>query len=89
MERSSRWMAVSGATGFTFFLVANFTHVFAGSSIVAAILQLVVNAFVFTVWKKAFRTSSGFKKFVAFWGVIVPIVMATTTIWRVLLPFLF
>ena len=86
MEKSSRWMAVSGATGFTFFLVANFTHLFAGSSLTAGLLQLCVNAFVFVTWGEAFRASSGFKRFVAFWGVVVPIVMGAITLWRVLLP---
>ena len=86
MDKNSKWMAISGLTGFSFFLIANFTHIFVGSSLLAGFLQLCINAFVFIVWKKAFSQSSGIKKFVAFFGVVVPIVMATITIWRVLIP---
>jgi len=85
-DKNSRWMLVSGLTGFTFFLIANFTNFFAGLNMLAGWLQLCVNAFVFLVWKKAFLQSCGFKKFVAFFGVVVPVVMASITIWRVLLP---
>lgn len=86
IDHNSKWMVISGLTGFSFFLIANFTNLFAGANVLAGCLQLCVNAFVFTVWTKAFLQSIGFKKFVAFFGVIVPIVMATITIWRVLLP---
>lgn len=79
-------MIVSGITGITFFLIANFTNLFVGSSVLAGCLQLCVNAFVFVVWKRAFSQSWGFKKFVAFFGVVVPVVMALTTILRVLVP---
>jgi hypothetical protein len=79
-------MAISGLTGFSFFLVANFTSLFSGASVVAGCLQLCVNAFVFIVWTRAFRESSGLRKFVAFFGVVVPVVMASVTIWRVLIP---
>lgn len=85
VNKNSKWMTISGFTGFVFFLVANFTDFFVGSSILAGCLQLCVNAFVFTVWTKAFMQSSGFKKFVAFFGVVVPIAMAGITIWRVLI----
>ena len=86
LKHQKLWMAISGATGFSFFLVANFTNVFAGLSLVAGVLQLAVNAFVFIVWHKAFVERTGFGKFVAFWGVVVPIVMASITIWRIFLP---
>lgn len=79
-------MAISGATGFSFFLIANFTNILVGLSVVAGVLQLVVNAFVFIVWHKAFAERTGFARFVAFWGVIVPVVMAAVTIWRIFLP---
>lgn len=79
-------MVISGLTGFSFFLVANFTSLFSGASVLAGCLQLCVNAFVFIVWTRAFRQSSGFKKFVAFFGVAVPVVMAIITLWRVLIP---
>jgi hypothetical protein len=83
---SSRWMAASGATGFAFFLIANFTNVFTGASLLAGCLQICVNAFVFTVWARAFVESRGLKKFVAFFGVAIPAFMAGVTFWRVLLP---
>lgn len=79
-------MIVSGITGFSFFLIANFTDLFAGSSVLAGCLQLCVNTFVFIVWTKAFIQSRGLKRFIALFGVIIPVVMASITIWRVLLP---
>jgi lipopolysaccharide export LptBFGC system permease protein LptF len=86
MKRQRLWMAISGMTGLSFFLIANFTSLFSGASVIAGILQLGVNAFVFVVWGKAFKQSSGLQKFVAFWGAVVPIVMALITTVRVLLP---
>jgi len=86
MDRNSVWMAVSGATGFIFFLVANFTVLFHGSAVLAGIVQVCINAFVFSVWLKAFQESTGVKKFVALFGVVVPVVMASITMWYVLLP---
>ena len=82
------WMAMSGIMGFSFFGIANFTNLFVGSNAIAGILQLAINAFVFIVWTIAFMKSSGFKKFVAFFGVIVPVIMAIITTWRVLIPFI-
>jgi len=79
-------MAISGATGFSFFLIANFTTLFVGSAIIAGSLQLAVNCFVFLVWRQAFIKQAGFAKFVAFWGVAVPIVTASITLLRVFLP---
>ena len=79
-------MTVSGIMGLGFFLIANFTNVFVGLAVIAGLCQLAVNTFVFVVWGKAFKQSSGFKKFVAFFGVIVPLIMASVTMWRVLLP---
>ena len=86
MDKNSKWMTISGIVGFSFFLVANFTRLFVGLNVFAAFLQIGVNILVFVVWKKAFLQSYGLKKFIAFFGVIVPIFMATITIWRVLLP---
>jgi hypothetical protein len=79
-------MLISGITGFSFFLTANFTNLFTGSAMIAGCLQLAVNGFVFIVWSKAFMHSSGLKKFVAFWGTVVPVVMGSITLWRVFLP---
>jgi len=87
VKHQKLWMGVSGLTGFSFFLIANLTNLFAGSSVIAGVIQLAVNAFVFVVWYKAFTNSSGFQRFVAFWGVLVPLFMAAITVYRVLLPF--
>ncbi len=86
MDKDSKWMALSGATGVTFFLIANFTNLFTGSSVLAGCIQICVNTFVFIVWGKAFRQRTGFKKFVAFFGVVVPVIMASITLCRVLIP---
>jgi hypothetical protein len=85
-DKNTIWMVISGATGFSFFLIANFTNIFIGLSVTAGILQLFVNAFVAIVWGKAFIQSSGLKKFVAFVGTVVPAIMASITIVRVILP---
>ncbi|MES3004593.1 MAG: hypothetical protein V4690_00605 [Patescibacteria group bacterium] len=86
MNRNSLWMAISGVTGFLFFLVANLSELFVGLNLLAGSLQLCLNIFVFTVWLKAFRELKGLKKFVAFWGVCVPVVMASYTLYKVFLP---
>lgn len=88
VNRNSLWMAVSGITGLVFFLIANFTNVFVWLTVIAGFCQLAVNTFVFVVWNKAFRQSSGFKKFVAFFGVVGPLVTASITVWRVVLPWI-
>lgn len=85
-DRNSLWMAISGTIGLLFFLIANFTDLFTGSSVIAGCLQLCVNTFVFVVWTKGFVKSRGLKRFIAFFGVVVPIIMASITIWRVLIP---
>lgn len=86
MNKNSKWMVVSGLAGVSFFLIANFTDFFTGSSVLAGCIQLCVNAFVFVVWGKAFLESFGFKKFIALFGVVVPVIMASITICRVLVP---
>jgi hypothetical protein len=88
-DKHLRRMAASGLTGFTFFLIANFTDVFVGLDVAAGILQLFVNTFVLVVWAKAFRESVGLKRFIAFFGIVVPIGMAAVTTCRVLLPAFF
>ena len=85
MKSSSLWMSISGGLGFGCFLIANFTHLFRSSSKIAAVLQLAINLFVFIAWSYSFFTSDGLKKFIAFFGIVVPIVMATITIRRILL----
>lgn len=84
--KNSLWMLISGITGFSFFLIANFTNLFIGSALIAGCIQLAVNGFVFIVWSKAFKQSFGFKKFIAFCGTVVPVVMGSITLWRVFLP---
>mgnify|MGYP000179714435 CR=1 FL=1 len=85
MKNSSFWMVVSASPGFVLFLIANFTSWFHGINVTAAVLQLVANTLVVIVWRKAFVDSVGFKKFIAFFGIVVPIVLASVTIYRVLL----
>lgn len=86
MRSQTLWMAVSGLLGFSFFLIANLTNVFVELNVGAGFIQLVLNAFVFVTWLRGYRTSSGIKKFIAFWGVVMPVVMATITLVRVILP---
>lgn len=86
MKHQKLLEVISGATGLGLALIANLTNVFVGSAVVAGVLQLAVNVFVFIVWRKAFVERTGFAKFVAFWGVVVPVGMAAITIWRILLP---
>jgi hypothetical protein len=78
-------MSLSGGMGLAFFLIANFTQLFVGANQIAAVIQLAINAFVFVVWTKAFTHSTGRKKFVAFFGIVVPIIMASITVYRVLM----
>ena len=85
-DKNSLWMTISGTMGLLFFLIANFTDLFTGSSVLAGCLQLCVNTFVFVVWTKGFLKSRGLKRFIAFFGVVIPIIMASITIWRVLIP---
>lgn len=83
-------MTISGVTGATFFYVANFSNLLRDFSLIAGLLQLMVNAFVFYSWREGYKeeTSWNFAKFVAFWGVVIPIVMASVTVWRVFIPML-
>lgn len=83
---SKKWRVISGIAGLTFFIIANFTNIFAGLNVLAGFLQIMVNVFVFACWAKAYPRCRGFERFVTFIGVIVPPIMAGITIWRVLLP---
>lgn len=82
------WMAVSGSCGLAFFFMANFTHYLERNRVFAGFAQIAVNVFVFVSWGAGFLQSSGFLKFIAFWGVVVPIVMAAVTTVRVIIPWL-
>lgn len=86
VKNSTFWMVLSGSMGFAFFLIANFSTLFAGANQIAAVIQLAINIFVFVVYTKAFIHSTGLKKFIAFWGIVFPVVMASITIYRVLWP---
>ncbi len=88
-DKHSTWMLISGIIGFTFFLLANFARLFAGSSVLAGWMQLCVNAFVFCCWSKAFLARKEFwPKIFAGIGTVFPPIMATITIVRVLIPWL-
>ncbi|QQG50328.1 MAG: hypothetical protein HZB70_01995 [Candidatus Berkelbacteria bacterium] len=86
MKNSTFWMILSGSMGFAFFLIANFSHVFQGANQIAAVIQLAINVFVFVVYWRAYFHSNGLKKFIAFFGIVFPVVMASITIYRVLWP---
>lgn len=88
-SNSKKWRIISGTTGVTFFFIANCTDFFEGLNVLAGSLQIVINVFVFITWMKAYLRCCGLEKFVTFFGVIIPPVMAGITIWRVLLPAVF
>ncbi len=83
---SKKWRIISGTAGLSFFFIANCTHFFENLNVLAGCLQIMVNVFVFVCWMKAYPRCHGFEKFVTFIGVVFPPVMASITIWRVLLP---
>lgn len=73
------WMAVSGATGFSCFVIIHFTKLLK-TPVYAAMLQLLANTFVFISWGRGFLEMEGFAKLFAFGGTVVPIIMATITV---------
>jgi len=79
-------MIVSGVLGVTFFVTANFTNIFMGLNIISGVIQISINIFVFVMWLRGFSESKGFMKFVAAWGVIVPVVLTSVTLYRVIIP---
>ncbi len=80
-------MALSSVTGLVFFLIANFTDLFAGLNVVSVLIQILINIFVFVTWLRGYRTSHGRERFVTFFGVIAPPLLAGTTLYRVIIPF--
>jgi hypothetical protein len=84
LETNTIWMIVSGAMGFAFFFIANFSRWFKGANQIAAYIQLAINAFVFVSYSTAIDDSVGLKKLIAIAGSIIPIIMASITIYRVL-----
>lgn len=85
-HKHNQMMALSGILALSFFLVANFTSIFIEIKVLAGIIQLILNAFVFVTWLAGYKRSVGFKKFVAAWGVAVPVIMAAITLFRVIFP---
>ena len=77
-------MALAGVLGLSFFVLANFGAL--GSGAIFGVIQIAINSIVFVVYLNGYKKTTGFTKFVAVVGVIVPIVMASITLWRVLLP---
>jgi len=88
LNNDARWMMASGAMAFTFFVISNFTTLFVGSTVIAACLQLTFGTLVFIVWSRTINRSKGLRKLVAIIGTAVPVVMASITVYRVLLPWL-
>lgn len=87
MHNHHRWMAMSAATGLAFFVIANLTDFFAGLNIVSGLIQIAINVFVFVTWLRGYRSSQGRKRFLAFFGVVAPPVLAGITLYRVIVPF--
>lgn len=85
-NRNRLAMGITGAVGFLFFLIANFTHIFEGANIAAGLIQLAINAAVFLAWGRNFLQTQGKERLFSLGGVLVPPVMAAITVWRVLLP---
>jgi len=82
-------MALSGATGLSMFLLANFyLKKHKGWRLATALLQITANAFVFASWLVGFlqATPGTLTQLVALIGFIVPIIMASITLFRVVLP---
>lgn len=90
MKHKNDWlMVLSAFLGFSFFLIANFTEIFIQLNVIAGIIQIVFNGFVFVTWLKGFKESNGFKKFVAAWGVVVPVLLTLITLFGVIIPVIF
>lgn len=87
MRNNRRWMAISAVTGLAFFLIANLTDFFVGLNVVFGLLQIVINIFVFVTWLRGYRSSHGRERFLAFFGVIAPPILAGITLYRVIIPF--
>ena len=82
-----RWMAISAVTGLAFFLIANLTNLFLGLNVVSGLIQIAINIFVFVTWLHGYRGSHGRARFLAFFGVIAPPILAGITLYRVIIPF--
>ena len=87
-DKHSKLMMATGLISFLFFLISNYTDFFLASRVFAGFIQLCINTFVIIVCKNALPHSRGIKKFFAVYGIVVPITLATITIWRVFAPFI-
>lgn len=85
-DKHSKLMTTAGLVSFLFFLISNFTNFFIGSRVLAGCIQLCINTFVIIVCKNALPHSKGVKKFFAFYGIVIPVILAIVTIWRVFIP---
>lgn len=80
------WMAVSGLSGFMFFLLTNFCTPLHELRVLTGCIQLCINGFVHLTWKNGFRQAKGIFRLIALIGCLIPLCMASITIIRVLLP---
>jgi hypothetical protein len=53
----------------------------------SGLIQIVLNIFVFMTWLRGYRASHGSERFLAFFGVIAPPILAGITFYRVIIPF--
>lgn len=86
MNNHKKWMAISAVTGLAFFLIANFTHLFTGLNVLSGMIQIAINTFVFITWLHGFRISQAIARYVAFFGVMAPPILAGITLYRVNVP---
>lgn len=84
-----RWMIVSGAVGFAFFLTCNFylKQVVEWRTL-TALGQIAANTFVFVTWRRGYLQATGRLRTFCLIGATVPVMMATITVCRVLIPLL-
>ena len=85
-KSTSRLMAITAVSALIFFLIANITATLVEWKIVSGLIQIGLNFSVFMAWQHGYKTSGGLKKLFAFGGIVMPIVMAGITFFRVLLP---
>lgn len=85
MKSHRMWMRISGFFGLLTFFIANFTAL-NNFNIICGCVQIIVNIFVFVCWLKAYKNERRFIKFIAFWGVVIPPIMAIFTFINILLP---
>lgn len=83
MSNHTIWMVVSAIIGASCFVIIHFTKLLKNPTR-AAVLQLSANSFVFLSWGAGFLAAHGLAKLFAFGGVVVPVIMATITVCKVL-----